>query len=116
MKKYLSLLSFVAIFFMGMQFSNAQSSNRQSPESIAKQKTYELHQLLDLSGEQQSGVYRALVDAEQNMSELVKMDATSKLRQNGIKTVNDRVLESFKKILTPEQFETYEKSTAKAKN
>ena len=44
MKKYISLFSFMALFFVGVQFSAAQSSERQqSPEAIAKEKTYKLH-------------------------------------------------------------------------
>ncbi|TYB75783.1 hypothetical protein [Bizionia myxarmorum] len=111
MKKYISLFSFMALFFVGMQFSAAQSSDRQqSAESIAKQKTLELHNLVTLTGEQQSGIFKVLVDAEQNMGELMKRDATDNLRQEGIKTVNSRITEGYKKILTPSQYEIYEAS------
>src|SRR5690606_16772309 len=111
MKKYLSLLSFVALFFIGMQISTAQADERQqSPEAIAKQKTYQLHELVNLTGEQQSAVFKVLVDAEQNMGELNKKDTGDKFRQEGIKTINERVNESYKKILTPAQYQTYEES------
>ncbi|MFV0573375.1 MAG: hypothetical protein ACK5M1_13245 [Xanthomarina gelatinilytica] len=111
MKKYLSFLSFIALFFIGMQFSTAQNADRQqSPEAIAKQKTYELHELVNLTGGQQSAIFKVLVDAEQNMGELVKRDKSDKLRQEGVKTVNERVEENFKKILTPEQYKTYQAS------
>ncbi|GGG56261.1 hypothetical protein [Bizionia arctica] len=114
MKKYVSLLSFVALFFIGMQSSNAQTTERQqSPEAIAKQKTYQLHELVNLTGEQQSAVFKVLVDAEQNMSELVKKDTSDKFRQEGIKTVDKRIEDSYKQILTPSQYKTYEESLVK---
>ena len=114
MKKYVSLLSFVALFFIGMQFSTAQSAERQqSPEAIAKQKTYQLHQLVNLTGEQQSAVFKVLVDAEQNLGELYKKDASDQFRQEGIKTIDARVNDSYKKILTPAQYKTYEDSLVK---
>lgn len=108
MKKYISLFSFIALFFVGMQFSSAQTSEKQqSPEAIAKQKTYELHELVTLTGEQQSGIFKVLVDAEQNMGELKKKDISDKFRQEGIKTLNERVREGFKNILTTEQYSSY---------
>jgi transcription elongation factor len=114
MKKYVSLLSFVALFFIGMQFSSAQTAQRQeSPEAIAKQKTYELHELVNLSGEQQGAIFKVLVDAEQNLSVLNQKDTSDKFRQEGIKTINMRVAEGYKKILTPEQYAIYEESLIK---
>lgn len=115
MKKYLTFLSFIALFFIGMQFSSAQSDARQSPEAIAKEKTHDLHQLVNLTGGQQSAIFRVLVDAEQNMSALNKNDVTDKLRQDGTKTVNQNLEEAYKRILTPEQFSLYQDSLKKDK-
>lgn len=116
MKKYISLFSFIALFFVGMQFSTAQSSDRQqSAESIAKQKTLDLHNLVSLTGDQQGEIFKVLVDAEQNMGELMKRDVTDNLRQEGIKTVNSRITEGYKKILTPSQYKTYESSLKEKK-
>tara|TARA_R100001377_G_C3190619_1_gene110413 strand:- start:11 stop:361 length:351 start_codon:yes stop_codon:yes gene_type:complete len=116
MKKYISLFSFIALFFVGMQFSTAQSSQRQqNPEAIAKQKTYQLHELVNLTGDQQGEIFKVLVDAEQNMGELLKKDISDKFRQEGIKTLNLRVEEGFKKILTPSQFDLYENSLKQKK-
>jgi Spy/CpxP family protein refolding chaperone len=99
-----------------MQFSTAQNAERQqSPEVIAKQKTYELHELVNLTGDQQGAIFKVLVDAEQNMGELVKRDESDKLRQEGVQTVNERVEENFKKILTPEQYKTYQASLTSRK-
>lgn len=111
MKKYISLFSFMALFFVGVQFSAAQSSERQqSPEAIAKEKTYKLHELVTLTGDQQGQIFRVLVDAEQNMSELKKKDISDKFRQEGVKTINLRVEEGFKNILSPSQYKMYETS------
>ena len=111
MKKYFSLLSFIALFFIGMQFSTAQNADRQqSPEAIAKQKTYELHELVNLTGGQQSAIFKVLVDAEQNMGELVKRDKSDTVEHERMKAINEKVQANFKKILTPEQFQTYQAS------
>lgn len=111
MKKYISLFSFIALFFVGMQVSSAQSSQRQlSAEAVAKQKTLELHELVTLTGDQQGEVFKVLVDSEQNMGELLKKDISDKFRQEGIKTMNTRVQEGLKKILTPSQYKMYETS------
>ncbi|MFL0352056.1 hypothetical protein [Xanthomarina sp. GH4-25] len=116
MKKYISFLSILALFFIGTQFSSAQSAEKQqSPEAIAKQQTYQLHELVSLTGEQQSAIFKVLVDAQQNRQELNKRPDADKLRQEGNRTVNERVEESFKKILTPEQFRTYQSSLVKDK-
>src|SRR5690606_39388215 len=115
MRKYVTFLSFIALFFIGLQFSAAQSNAKQSPEAIAKEKTHELQQIVNLTGGQQSAIFRVLVDAEQNSGALNKMDATDKLRQEGLKTVDQKTLESFRRILTPEQFELYTESLKKDK-
>lgn len=114
MKKYISFLSFIALFFVGIQFSSAQSADKQqSPEAIAKQKTYELHQLVDLTGDQQGAIFKVLVDAEQNLSVLSTKKDTDMIKQEGTNTVNEKVEASFKSILTPEQYDTYKKSLVK---
>jgi Spy/CpxP family protein refolding chaperone len=116
MKKYISFLSFIALFFIGIQSSSAQTvGKQQSPEAIAKQETYQIHQLVNLTGEQQSAIFKVLVDAQQNSQELNKMDDSNKLKQEGTKTVNTNVEASFKKILTPEQYKTYQASLEKEK-
>ncbi|PWK17548.1 hypothetical protein [Xanthomarina spongicola] len=114
MKKYISFLSFIALFFIGMQFSSAQTADKQqSPEAIAKQQTYQLHKLLNLTGDQQGDIFRVLVDAQQNLQVLDKKDNTDIIKQEGTRTVNNNVEASFKKILTPEQFKTYQESLVK---
>ncbi|WP_418509287.1 hypothetical protein [Corallibacter sp.] len=108
MKKYISLFSFIAMFFLGMQFSSAQASRttQTTPEAIAKQKTYEIHELVVLTGEQQSGVFRALVDAEENikaLNEKSDIEAIQKYKAEILSRLNDKI----KGILTPDQYKTY---------
>ena len=71
MKKYISLLSFIAIFFVGIQHSQAQDSNRfveaEMPEAIAKKQTHSLHQMSELTGDQQRAVYKVFLDYQQNV-------------------------------------------------
>jgi len=111
MKKYFSLLSFIAIFFIGMQISLAQEADRQdNPEVVAKQKTYELHQLLKLTGKQQGAMFDVLVDAEKNIIELNKNKVSESVEHERMKAINEKVQANFKKILTPEQFQMYQAS------
>ncbi|MEO8933254.1 MAG: hypothetical protein ABI295_03020 [Xanthomarina sp.] len=115
MKKYLPFLSFIALFFIGLQFSTAQTQLNQSPEAIAKEKTHDLHKLVNLTGGQQSAIYHLLVDAEQNMAVLNKKETTDKLRKSGSATVEQNITEGFKKVLTPEQYNLYLESLEKDK-
>lgn len=113
MKKYITLLSFVALFFVGM-FSSVAQSDKPSVQlqANAKQQTYEMHQLVQLSGEQQSAVFKALVDANQNMEVLNKkkdVKSTAKLKGE----VSAQLDKRLKAILTPEQYKTYQSSLAK---
>ena len=111
MKKYISLLSFIAMFFVGMQFSVAQEKVKQErPEAIAKQKTFDLHQLVSLTGEQQGAIFKVLVDVEQNVASLSKGDMDIKSVQKTRSALLERKKSSIKAILTPEQFKTYSES------
>lgn len=112
MKKYISLFSFIALFFVGMQFSAAQDA-KQSPEAIAKQKTYELHELVTLSGDQQSAIYKVLLDAEQNSSAIKTENEDVMTVQKTKGAILENVNSRIKAILTPEQFQIYIKSLEK---
>ncbi|WP_338731269.1 hypothetical protein [Mangrovimonas cancribranchiae] len=113
MKKYLSLLSFIAFLFVGMQSSVAQDNVK--AEAVAKEKTYNLHQLVELSGQQQGEVFKVLVNAEQNLAELKKMNNSNAIKSDGIESINKTIDIEFKKILTEEQYKTYKKSLVKEK-
>ena len=115
MKKYITLFSIVALFFFGMQVSVAQDASKQRPEVIAKQQTYEMHKLVDLSAEQQGQVFKVLVDEQTNMAGIEKSSndiaTTQKAKAGILKNTNTRL----KTILTPEQYRTYNESLEKEK-
>ena len=115
MKKYITLFSVIALFFVGMQNSVAQEK-KQRPEEIAKIKTHDLHQLVDLTGEQQGEIFKILVDAESNMAALggngQNIQATQKTKAAILENTNSRI----KAILNAEQYAIYLKSLEKEKN
>jgi len=115
MKKYISLFSFIALFFVGIQQSSAQdkSISKESPEAIAKKKTYEMNNLLVLTGEQQGSVYKVLVDAENNIAALNESESNITTIQKNKAVIYDLVNSRLKGILTPEQLRTYMASTEK---
>lgn len=114
MKKYITLFSVIALFFVGIQQSVAQD-RQQSPEAIAKHKTHDLHKLVNLTGEQQGEVFKVLVDAESNMSALQaqgkNIESTQKTKAAILDNTNNRI----KAILNPEQYAIYLKSLEKEK-
>ena len=119
MKKYISLLSFIAIFFVGILQSQAQDSNRaveaEMPEAIAKKQTHELHQMSELTGDQQRAVYKVLLDYQQNVSAL--NENSNITSANGAKVaLLDNVKARLKSILNEEQFQVYLKTLEKPKN
>ena len=113
MKKYITILGFFALFLMGSQFVSAQE---QSPEAIAKQKTYELHELVNLTGSQQGDVFKLLVDAEQNLQALNAQTADARAIQNRKDEVLNFVDQKLSVILTPEQYRTYQQSLQREKS
>lgn len=114
MKKYLSFFSFIALFFIGMQFSSAQDAERQqNPEDIAKHKTNEIHQLVKLDEKQFDAIFNILLDAEKNMEEFNQDNISEERKEIGMDVVSKNITANFKKILTPEQYKTYEESLIK---
>jgi len=115
MKKYISLFSFIALFFVGIQQSSAQdkSERKEYPEAIAKKKTYEMHQLVELSGEQQGSVYKVLVDAEQNIAALNESGSDIVTIQKSKAAIYDLVDSRLRDILSPDQLRTYMASMEK---
>ena len=76
MKKYISLLSFIALFFVGIQQSQAQNTTRvveaEMPEAIAKKQTHTLHQMAELSGDQQRAVYKIFLDHQYQINFVIQ--------------------------------------------
>lgn len=116
MKKYFTFLSFIALFFIGMQISSAQSNERQlTPEVLAKEKTLEMHQLLKLDGKQQNAIFDVLLIAEKNAFELRKDNISEERKQVGEDAISAMIAADFKKILSPKQFRVYEEFLLKSK-
>jgi len=118
MKKYISLLSLIAIFFVGMQQTQAQDARAQelaSPEGLAKQQTHQLHQMVELSGDQQRGVFKVLVDLNQNLNALEGNDDITAVQRTKA-TLVENANGKLKSILNPEQYNAYLKSLEKPKD
>ena len=115
MKKYISLLSFIALFFVGMHQSNAQDAtqNRERPEDIAKMQTLDLHNILVLSGDQQRAIFKVLVDVEQNINALDESGSSITQIQKGKASLADFTATRFKEILSADQFQKYLESLQK---
>ena len=114
MKRYITIFGFFALFLVGSQFAGAQEQTKKSPrvapEVTAKQKTYEMHEMLALSGEQQSQVFKLLVDAEQNLQAINSNGGDTAAIQDRKNEVLKYVDVKLSSILTPEQYKTYQQS------
>jgi len=115
MKKYITLFSVIALFFFGMHVSVAQNAKNQRPEAIAKQKTYELHKIVDLTGEQQSQVFKVLVEEETNMTGIEKNAKDIATVQEAKAGILENTEKRLKTILTPDQYKIYLQSLEKDK-
>ncbi|WP_452228014.1 MULTISPECIES: hypothetical protein [unclassified Lacinutrix] len=112
MKKYITLLSFIAVFFIGMQGSQAQETlvaETDRPEAVAKVQTYNLHQLVELDGNQQAAVYNVFVDLNQNLKGLEGNKDIAKV-QGAKASLLETVKAKLKSILTNEQYQGYLKT------
>ncbi|WP_055444552.1 hypothetical protein [Lacinutrix himadriensis] len=117
MKKYISLLSLIAIFFVGMQQTQAQNARANTsdiPEVKAKQQTYELHQLVTLSGEQQGATFKLFVDQIQNLNGLAGNDDIASVQEAKM-FLQEKTLAKLKEILTEKQMQVYLKDLEASK-
>lgn len=117
MKKYISLLSLIAIFFVGMQQIQAQDSRvveAEFPEAIAKKELHELHNTVALTGDQQTAAYKVLVDLQQNYKGLESNDDIATV-QKAKAVLLESAKGKLKNILTQEQFQVYLRSLEKPK-
>lgn len=113
MKKYITLLSLIALFFVGMQ-SQAQNRNgvveAEMPEAIAKQQTYDIHRTVNLTGDQQREMYKVLVDLQKNYKGLTESNDDIASVQKAKASLSEKTNGVLKSILTEEQFQVYLKS------
>jgi len=118
MKKYITLLSFITVFFVGIQQSQAQDAKRvveaEMPEAIAKKQTHGLHQISELTGDQQRAVYKILLDYQQNVSALNENSDIATANRAKV-ALMDNVKARLKSTLNEEQFQAYLKTLEKPK-
>ena len=110
MKKYITIFGFFALFLVGTQFAGAQEQVKKSPEAIAKQKTYQLHELVNLTGDQQGDIFRLFVDSEQNLQALDAKGGDAVSVQKNKNQILEYVDQKLNVILTPEQYRAYTQS------
>ena len=111
MKNLFSIIAFACVMMLSVQTVSAQniSQNQDRPEVIAKTQLLELSNSLELTGEQNRTLYRALVTQEVSLRK-------SDLAENKANSVADKekankvFYDQMKKTLTPEQFKKWESS------
>ena len=114
MKNLFSIIAFACVIMFSLHTVSAQnvSQNQDRPEVIAKTQLLELSNSLDLTGEQNRTLYRALVTQEVSLrkSNLDENKATSVADKE---KANKVFYDQMKKTLTPEQFKKWENSLKK---
>ncbi len=112
MKNLFKIVAVALVLVFGIQNTAAQSlsQDQERPEVIAKLKTSEINDALDLTGEQQRYIFRALTANEVNMRKHVNgKDASNPEVVATKKKYDDALVQSMKKTLTPEQFAKWQK-------
>jgi hypothetical protein len=110
MKNIFKIIAVSFIMLVGIGTVNAQGLKQESdkPEVIAKQKTAQISKALDLSGDQQRTVFRALVINESNTKKhITGKDANDPTVKTLKKKYAATLEESIKKVLTPEQMKKW---------
>ena len=114
MKNLFSIIAFAFVMMLSVQNVSAQSvsQNQDRPEVVAKTQLLELTSQLELTGEQNRTLYRALVTQEVSLrkSDLDENKATSVADKE---KANKVFYDQMKKTLTPEQFKKWESSLKK---
>ena len=111
MKNFVKILAVSFVMFLGMGSMNAQTlkQDKDSPEVIAKEQTAELSQSLNLDGNQQRAVFRALVVKVSNYNKYVNGKDLKDASVQAAKKKHDEVLlTSMKKVLTADQFKKWQ--------
>jgi hypothetical protein len=106
MKNLLKIVAFAFVMVLSVNTAQAQDADR--PEVVAKQKTAELSETLNLNGDQQRSVFRAMVANEVNYRKHVIGKDASNAQVIADKKKHDDVLTtSMKRILTDEQYKQW---------
>ncbi len=110
MKNLIKIVTFAFIMVLGVNSATAQGLTQDGarPEVVAKKKTSELSQALNLNGDQQRAVFRALVSKEVGYKKQVN---GKDLNNASVKAKKQKIDVSFmvsmKKNLTAEQYKQW---------
>jgi hypothetical protein len=106
MKNLIKIVAFAFVMVLGLHSAEAQDAER--PEVVAKQITAELSETLNLNGDQQRSVFRAMVAKEVNYRKHVDGKDASNAQVIADKKKHDDVLTtSMKRILTDAQYKKW---------
>lgn len=107
MKNLFKVLAFTLAMFAGVSTMQAQqlSQTQDRPEVIAKTKVAELSPKLELTGDQQRSMFRAMVANESNYKKhLAGKDLSDPAVAANKKKFDDVLETSMKKLLSPKQY------------
>ena len=110
MKNLFKVITFSFVMLLGMGTMNAQSlkQDQNKPEVIAKRQAADLSAKLDLNGDQQRAVFRALVSKESNYKKHVNGKDLNNAGVAASKKKFDDVLNTtMKKTLTADQYKKW---------
>ncbi|MGB1309193.1 MAG: hypothetical protein ACPG6B_09800 [Oceanihabitans sp.] len=107
MKKYISLLSFLAIFFVGMQQSQAQESSKQDAQlvKVAKEEVSRIDAMVSLTNDQKREIYSFITSYNQS---IVASGRSKKVLLQMPTELADARNEKIKKFLNAEQVKLLE--------
>lgn len=113
MKKLVSIVIFSFVMVLGVQTVNAQTDAqvaKQRPEVVAKAKVADLSKKLELNGDQQRAMFRAIVSKEVNYQKNVKgKDLKNPEVLANKSKIDEGYLNTVKGILTEKQFAIWQK-------
>jgi hypothetical protein len=110
MKKVITVIAFALVILFGADSTVAQGLTQDAdrPEVIAKTKTADLNKTLQLNGDQQRSVFRALVANEVSYKKYINgKDSNDAKVIADKKKFDDVLMTSMKKTLSADQFEKW---------
>lgn len=110
MRRIKRFLFFGLIMGMISLTLSAQKKPEKTPEQKAKSKTTEMVQLLKLNPEQEQKIYEINLKAYQSIEKYEAKKPGKALKKKQKDIVQSMREKEFQKILTPAQFQTYQKA------
>lgn len=103
MKKIITICLF-AIALVFSTTTNAQEKQK-SPEAVAKEQVHKLSQQLNLDGDQQRALWKALLKKQTAINEAVK--SSGSISATELKTLNKQIEQTVSKFLNKEQYKLF---------